>query len=65
MAKKQELSALESRDIMHESKGYQEGVERERRRVINHLLYMNECGDTELNINKLVKWIEDGSKGTE
>lgn len=62
MANKQELSALESRDIMRETKGYQEGVEHENRRVVNHLLHLSECGYTTISIDELIAWLEGGEK---
>ena len=62
MKREKELSALESRDMMRETKGYQEGVEHERMRVIAHLEDKQRNGYSHISVERMIEWMKGGDE---
>lgn len=59
---KKELTIDETRQLMAETRGYQEGRDSERRRILRHLRELRKDRVTHPNLTSLIEWVEGGGQ---
>ena len=57
---KEKLSVEETLNLLRETKGYQEGVEHERNRILKHLEEKLRMNYTHVSVEKLIGWLKGG-----
>lgn len=55
---KKELTTDETRQLMAETRGYQDGRDSERRRILRHLRELQKDRVTHAHLTSLIEWVE-------
>ena len=59
---KEKLSVEETLNLLRETKGYQEGVEHERKRILKHLEEKLRLNYTQVSVEKFIGWLKGGGE---